>query len=328
MSQIVKEGVAMRKKLISILAIASFALTACSQSQQGKSGEERKQIGILQYVELEPLDAAREGFLAELEDEGYRDGETVDIHYQNAQGDQSSLPTMSEKLLADNDLVLGIATQPAQSLTTVSSKTPVLFTAVSDPVSAKIIKSFEQPGGRATGTTNMAPVSERVALLQKVMPNLKKVGIMYTTNELNSELQVKKAKKAFKEAGIETVVKGISSTNDIQDTTRSLMEQTEVLFMPTDGLIDSSISIVTDLSKEMKVPVVSGSADLVESGVLFAYGPNYEKLGRQTAKQAIAVLEGKDIADIPAEEPAGMEVTVNKEMEKYLGIDLSPIEDN
>lgn len=317
----------MKKKwvLVSLMAILGFGLTACSQSKDVKT--DQKRIGILQYIELEPLDAARKGFIAELEEQGYRDGDNIRIDYKNAQGDQSSLPSMSEKLVADNDLVLGIATQSAQSLLAVPSETPILFTAVSDPVSAKVIKSFDQPGGRATGTTNMAPVKERVALLQKVMPNLKKVGIMYTTNELNSELQVERAKKVFQKAGIETVVKGISSTNDIQDTTRSLMEQTEVLYMPTDGLIDSSITIVTDLSKEMKIPVVSGSADLVKAGVLFAYGPDYEQLGRQTARQAIALLKGKDIATIKAEEPAGMRVTINQDMSTLLGIDLSSIEE-
>lgn len=105
------------------------------------------------------------------------------------------------------------------------------------------------------------------------------------------------------------------------------MEQTEVLYMPTDGLIDSSITIVTDLSKEMKIPVVSGSADLVKAGVLFAYGPDYEQLGRQTARQAIALLKGKDIATIKAEEPAGMRVTINQDMSTLLGIDLSSIEE-
>lgn len=311
-------------KVILGLAAVALLLSACSQSS-GQASKDVKHVGILQYVELEPLDAAREGFIKELEKHGYKDGKTIEIDYQNAQGDQSSLPTMSEKLVSDNDIVLGIATQPAQSLTSMSTDTPVLFTAVSDPVSAKVIESFDKPGGRATGTTNMAPVKERVELLRKVMPEVKTVGIMYTTSELNSELQVEKAKKAFEEAGIKTVVKGISSTNDIQDTARTLMEQTEVLFMPTDGLIDSSISIVTDLSRELKIPVVSGSADLVKKGVLFAYGPNYEKLGRQTARQAIKILEGKDIATIPAEEPQGMEVTVNDEMSELLGIDLTPI---
>lgn len=230
-------------------------------------------------------------------------------------------------MVKDNDLVLGIATPAAQALTTASSDVPVTFTAVTDPLSAKLVKSMKKPGGNATGTTDMAPTEERVALLKKVMPNLKKVGIMYTTNERNSEVQVKEAKKVFKKEGIEVVAKGISSTNDVQDTTRSLMNQTEVLYMPTDNLIDSSITLVTDLSKEMKIPVYAANADLVEKGALFSYGPDFEELGRQTARQAIKILEGKKVSQVPVESPQNLTVKVNDEMAKLLNIDMSAVKD-
>ena len=126
---------------------------------------------------------------------------------------------------------------------------------------------------------------------------------MYTTNERNSEVQVEEAKEAFAKAGIEAITKGISSTNDVQDTAKSLMSQTEVLFIPTDNMIVSAISLITELSKETKIPVVGGSADVVEQGVLFTYGANYEALGRQTAKLAIRILEGEDVSDVAAEYP-------------------------
>lgn len=310
------------------LGLASLLVVGCANGTKKTGAKDAKHIGILQYVEHESLTAARKGFIAELAKNGYKDGDKIVIDYKNGQGDQSNLQSISEKLVKDNDLVLGIATPAAQSLLVASSETPILFTAVTDPVSADLVKTMKKPGGLATGTSDLSPVTKQVELLQKVMPQVKKVGIMYTTSERNSEVQVAAAKKAFKKAGIKTIVKGIASTNDVQDTAKSLMGQTEVLFVPTDNTVASSVSLLSDLSKEMKIPVVGGSADMVPSGVLFSYGADYEELGRQTAKQAIAILKGKKAKEIPTAYPKSLKVVVNEEMAKTLSIDVSSIKEN
>ena len=304
------------------LMVAMLALVGCATSNDSK---EQVHIGLLQYVEHDALSGARKGFIAELEEQGYADGKNIRIDYQNAQGEQSNLQTIADKLLSKNDLVLGIATPAAQALANLSTKTPILFTAVTDPVSEKLVASMEHVGGLATGTSDRSPVKKQVELLKKVLPNLKKVGIMYTTNERNSEVQVEEAEAVFKAAGIETITKGISSTNDVQDTTRSLMSQAEVLFIPADNTIVSAINLVTDLSKEMKVPVVGGAVDVVDDGVLFTYGADFEALGRQTAKLAIRIMNGEKVGDIPAEQPKVLNVVVNEEMAKSLDIDITPI---
>lgn len=305
--------------------LAALTLGGCSSSKN--ANKDVVHIGILQYVEHPSLSAAREGFVAELKKEGYVDGKNLKLDYENAQGDQSNLQTISTNLLSNNDLVLGIATPAAQTLSNLSTDVPVLFTAVTDPVSAKLVKTMEKPEGIATGTSDMSPISKQVELLQKVMPDVKKVGIMYTTNERNSEVQVEEAQKEFAKAGIDVLTKGISSTNDVQDTAKSLMSQTQVLFIPTDNMIVSAISLITELSKEMKVPVVGGSADIVEQGVLFTYGANYEALGRQTAKLAVRIIKGEDVSKVSAEYPKTLNVVANDDMAKTLGIDLTSIKD-
>lgn len=305
--------------------LAALTLGGCSSSKN--ANKDVVHIGILQYVEHPSLSAARKGFVAELKKEGYVDGKNFKLDYENAQGDQSNLQTISTNLLSNNDLVLGIATPAAQTLSNLSTDVPVLFTAVTDPVSAKLVKTMEKPEGIATGTSDMSPISKQVELLQKVMPNVKKVGIMYTTNERNSEVQVEEAQKEFAKAGIDVLTKGISSTNDVQDTAKSLMSQTQVLFIPTDNMIVSAISLITELSKEMKVSVVGGSADIVEQGVLFTYGANYEALGRQTAKLAVRIIKGEDVSKVSAEYPKTLNVVANDDMAKTLGIDLTSIKD-
>lgn len=309
------------------MGLAAAILVGCTSNSSSTASSDAKHIGILQYVEHESLTASREGFVNELEKEGYKDGDNIIIDYQNAQGDQANLQSISESLLQDNEVVLGIATPAAQSLVNLASDQAILFTAVTDPISAKLIDTMEQPNGLATGTSDMSPIDKQVELLQKVMPDVKKVGIMYTTSERNSEVQVDEAKKAFKKAGIETVVKGISSTNDVQDTAKNLFDQAEVLFVPTDNTVASSVTLLTELSKEVKKPVVGGSADMVPAGVLFSYGADYEALGRQTAKQAIKILEGEKAADVAAEYPEALSVVVNDDMAKELGIDISSIKE-
>ncbi len=305
--------------------LAALTLGGCSSSKN--ANKDVVHIGILQYVEHPSLSAARKEFVAELKKEGYVDGKNLKLDYENAQGDQSNLQTISTNLLSNNDLVLGIATPAAQTLSNLSTDVPVLFTAVTDPVSAKLVRTMDKPEGIATGTSDMSPISKQVELLQKVMPNVKKVGIMYTTNERNSEVQVEEAQKEFAKAGIDVLTKGISSTNDVQDTAKSLMSQTQVLFIPTDNMIVSAISLITELSKEMKVPVVGGSADIVEQGVLFTYGANYEALGRQTAKLAVRIIKGEDVSKVSAEYPKTLNVVANDDMAKTLGIDLTSIKD-
>ncbi|SDI95932.1 ABC transporter substrate binding protein [Streptococcus equinus] len=317
----------MKKCLAALMAVMLAALTLGGCSSSKNANKDVVHIGILQYVEHPSLSAARKGFVAELKKEGYVDGKNLKLDYENAQGDQSNLQTISTNLLSNNDLVLGIATPAAQTLSNLSTDVPVLFTAVTDPVSAKLVKTMEKPEGIATGTSDMSPISKQVELLQKVMPDVKKVGIMYTTNERNSEVQVEEAQKEFAKAGIDVLTKGISSTNDVQDTAKSLMSQTQVLFIPTDNMIVSAISLITELSKEMKVPVVGGSADIVEQGVLFTYGANYEALGRQTAKLAVRIIKGEDVSKVSAEYPKTLNVVANDDMAKTLGIDLTSIKD-
>ena len=317
----------MKKGLTALMAVMLAALTLAGCSSNKNASKDVVHLGILQYVEHPSLTAARKGFVDELKKEGYVEGKNLKLDYENAQGDQSNLQTISTNLLSNNDLVLGIATPAAQTLSNLSTDVPVLFTAVTDPVSAKLVKTMENPEGIATGTSDMSPISKQVELLQKVMPNVKKVGIMYTTNERNSEVQVEEAKKEFAKAGIDVLTKGISSTNDVQDTAKSLMSQTQVLFIPTDNMIVSAISLITELSKEMKVPVVGGSADIVEQGVLFTYGANYEALGRQTAKLAVRIIKGEDVSKVSAEYPKTLNVVANDDMAKTLGIDLTSIKD-
>lgn len=315
------------KKLTSVTLVGAglLALAACSSGSEEKSAEGVVKVGVLQYMEHESLTAAREGFVAELADNGYKEGDKLVLDYQNAQGDQANLQTISEQLIDSNDLVLAIATPAAQSLATVSTETPILFTAVTDPISADLVESLEKPGGLLTGTSDQAPIDKQVELLGQAVPDAKTVGILYTTSERNSEVQVEQAEKLLKEAGYKVVLKGITSSNEVQDATTSLMKDVDAVFVPTDNTVAATMSMIGELSAEHKVPVIGGSTDMVDQGGLLTYGTNYEALGRQTAKMAIKIIEGEKVTEVPVEYPEVVNLHVNEEMAQKLGIDTSKL---
>lgn len=314
------------KKLatISVASMGLLTLVACSSSSEQASSDVVK-VGVLQYMEHESLTAAREGFVAELEANGYKEGEKLVLDYQNAQGDQANLQTISEQLIDGNDIVLAIATPSAQSLATVSTETPIVFTAVTDPLSADLVESIEKPGGLLTGTSDQAPIDKQVELLGQAVPDAKTVGILYTTSERNSEVQVEQAKELLEKAGYKVVVKGITSSNEVQDATTSLMKDVDALFIPTDNTVASTMTMIGELSVEHKVPVIGGSTDMVDEGGLLTYGTNYESLGRQTAKMAIKIIEGANVSETAVEYPETVSLHVNEEMAQKLGIDTSKL---
>ncbi|CYV11229.1 ABC transporter substrate-binding protein [Streptococcus suis] len=314
------------KKLatISVASMGLLTLAACSSSSEQASSDVVK-VGVLQYMEHESLTAAREGFVAELEANGYKEGEKLVLDYQNAQGDQAILQTISEKLIDGNDIVLAIATPSAQSLATVSAETPIVFTAVTDPLSADLVESIEKPGGLLTGTSDQAPIDKQVELLGQAVPDAKTVGILYTTSERNSEVQVEQAKELLEKAGYKVVVKGITSSNEVQDATTSLMKDVDALFIPTDNTVASTMTMIGELSVEHKVPVIGGSTDMVDEGGLLTYGTNYVALGRQTAKMAIKIIEGANVSETAVEYPETVSLHVNEEMAQKLGIDTSKL---
>lgn len=312
--------------LASVIGLSAVALAACGSATTDKSSTaDTVKVGILQYMDHDSLSAARKGFIAELEENGYKDGQDITLDYQNAQGDQANLQTISEQLVGDNDIVLAIATPAAQSLATVTTDVPIVFTAVTDPVSADLVDSIKEPGGLLTGTSDQAPIDKQVQLLGQAVPNAKTVGILYTTSERNSEVQVEEAKALLETAGYTVVVRGINSTNDVQDAATGLMKDVDAVFVPTDNTVASTMTMIGELSVRYKVPVIGGSTDMVDAGGLLTYGTNYEALGRQTAKIAIDIIKGAKPSELPVQYPETVELHINEEMAKNLGIDVSKL---
>lgn len=285
-------------------------------------------IGISQFITHQSLDATREGFVDELAKQGYVEGKNIEIDLQNAQGEQRNLKTISQQLAESSDVVLAIATPSAQSLANTTQTTPVIFSAVTDPVSAKLVESREHPGGNVTGTSDQSSdaISTQINLIKKVLPKAKTIGILYTQSEPNSVVQKDEAKRLLEEKGFTVVEKTILDSNNVKAAAESLMAEVDMVFVPTDNIISSTMETVKQVSIKHKVPVFGGSTEMIAVGGLYNYGTNYEELGRQTARMLIRVLKGEKPENIAVELPEKLELHTNQEMADALGIDISKLE--
>lgn len=307
--------------------VALGLLAGCTGGNSKSENKKEVKVGVLQYMEHNSLDQARKGFVAELKDAGYEEGKNMTLDYQNAQGDQSNLKSMSERLVKNkNDVILAIATPAAQSVANETTTLPVLFTAVTDAVSAGLVTSNEKPGGNVTGTSDMVPIDEQTDLLLSIVPEAKTVGIIYNASEKNSEIQSKLAKKALEKSGVKVKEVTVSSTNDVQQVMTSLAKQVDGIYIPTDNTLAKTMSTVGEIAEAAKIPVIAGSTDMVEEGGLATYGINYEKLGRQTGKLAVKILKGEaKPAELSIETSKNLELVVNQKMAKALEIDPTSI---
>lgn len=318
------------RKLLAPLLVVGILLTSLISLHQLKADKKKDvfRIGISQFITHQSLDATREGFVDELAKQGYIEGKNIEIDLQNAQGEQRNLKTISQQLAESSDVVLAIATPSAQSLANTTQTTPVIFSAVTDPVSAKLVESREHPGGNVTGTSDQSSdaISTQINLIKKVLPKAKTIGILYTQSEPNSVVQKDEAKRLLEEKGFAVVEKTILDSNNVKAAAESLMTEVDMVFVPTDNIISSTMETVKQVSIKHKVPVFGGSTEMIAVGGLYNYGTNYEELGRQTARMLVRVLKGEKPENIAVELPEKLELHTNQEMADALGIDISKLE--
>jgi len=300
-----------------------LGLAACGNTNNATE-DGKKTVGILQLVEHGSLDAAYEGFKEGLAEGGYKEGENLTLEYQNAQNSQDNLKSMSEKLVKNSpDLLLGIATPAAVSLANETTEIPIVVTAVTDLVEAKLAESNEAPGRNITGTSDMVPIDKQIQLLLSIVPDAKTIGIMYNAGEANSKIQADLAEKALKDAGVDVKVLTANTTNDVQQVTTSLAKDVDGIYVPTDNTFASAAAVVGEVAKETKTPIVAGSVEQVEDGALATFGIDYKS---QTGELAAKILDGDEKpATTPVETANKLELVVNQKMATALGIDPESI---
>ncbi|MCY6369067.1 ABC transporter substrate-binding protein [Clostridium ganghwense] len=307
------------------------ALGGCSNSKTSKAGNTQKdnvkKIGITQIVEHPALDSAREGFIQALKDKNYVDGQNIKIDFQNAQGDMPTTQTIADKFVNDDvDLILAIATSSAQASYNATQKSnkdiPIVITAVTDPVKAGIVKSMDNPGTNVTGTSDAAPMDGQFKLIKKIVPSSKKIGIVYNTSEVNSEVQVDEAKKVAANFGFEIITQGITSENEIPQALEAVLDKIDVLYVIKDNMVASAMPTVTRKCFAKKIPVIGSESAHVKAGAIATEGIDYKKLGYETGLKAVQILEGKTPSEIPVETQKESTIVINQDAVKKLNIKI------
>ena len=294
----------MKKKMVTVLLTAAMvtAMAAgCGKSSDSESSDKKESytIGIEQFAEHGSLDNCREGFLAGLEEEGIKEGDNLTVKYKNATADMGTAKQISDSLVSDKvDLVCAIATPSAQSAYNAAMKAdiPVIYTAVTDPVAAELAGKDGKPVGEVTGTSDKLPVEEQLKMIREMLPDAKKIGIMYTTSEANSVSAIEEYKSLVEKYDFELVEKGITTTADVSLAADDLLSKVDCITNLTDNTVVASLPTILDKANEKKIPVFGSEIEQVKIGCLAAEGIDYIALGKQTGKMAAKVLKGEEKA--------------------------------
>ncbi|MGB3366124.1 MAG: ABC transporter substrate-binding protein [Acidaminobacteraceae bacterium] len=289
-------------KVLVLMMVALLAFTACSTlddkgvDTDNANGEIAiKKIGITQLVEHPSLDTIRSGAIQALVDAGYNDGENIEIEFLNAQGSMENTNTIANEFSnKEFDVVLGITTPSAQALFNKVKNTPIIYTAVTDPVSAGLV------GENISGVSDMTPVKKQFDLLIELLPDTEIVGMIYNSSELNSEIQVEIAKEVSAEMGLELLVTSITNSNEVSLALDYILEEADVLYVQKDNTLASAFPIVVKKADAKNIPIIGAVTDFVDAGALATDGPSEFEIGYESGKMLVSILEGKDVADIEA----------------------------
>lgn len=297
----------MKKQILGVMLSAAMilGLTACggtAQTQettaaaQDSAAEGNYVIGISQFAEHGSLDNCREGFLAGLAEEGIAEGTNLTVLFDNAQADTGTAGTISDNFVSKKaDLICAIATPSAMSAynSALNTDIPVIYTAVSDPVGAGLAKEDGSPVGNITGTSDALAVDEQLKMIRKILPDAKKIGILYTTSEANSVSTVAQYKEIAGNYGFEIVDSGINTLADVDLAAADLVTKVDCITNLTDNTVVSALQTLISKATDAGIPVFGSEVEQVKAGCVASMGLEYYELGRQTGHMAAKVLKGE-----------------------------------
>ena len=301
-------------KALIISALTAFSFNAIAQ--------ELPKVAITAIVEHPALDTIRKGIVDELANQGFEDGKTIKIDYQSAQG-STATAQIARKFVGDKaEIIIPISTPSAQPVVAATKTIPVVYSAVTDPVVAKLVKSWEPTGTNVTGVSDHKAIEPQLALIHKLVPGLKAVGYVFSAGEVNSAIVLKELQTEAAKANIKVVPVAVQRSADIGTATRSLAGKVQAIYISEDNAVVSAYEALHKAALEIKVPVIAADRDTVKRGALAAYAVNQYDIGVETGKVAARVLKGEKAGSIPTHEVSKMELSVNTQTAKAYGITI------
>ncbi|TAX32046.1 ABC transporter substrate-binding protein [Rhizobium leguminosarum] len=279
-------------------------------------------VAVTAIVEHPALDAARKGVLDALTAAGYKEGENLKFVFESAQGNPATAAQIARQFAGDEpNVIVPISTPSAQAVSS-TRDIPVVFTAVSDPLGAQLVKNMDKPGGNVTGLSDMSPVAEHLALIKEILPDVKTIGYLYNSGEANSVSLLAVLKAEAEKAGLKVVESAATKSAEVQGAARALIGRADVIYIPTDNTIISALEGAVAVAEESKLPLFTADTDSVSRGSIAALGFNYYDVGKQTGEIVVRVLKGENPGDIAVKTAAGSDLVVNKAAAEKMGVTL------
>ncbi len=280
-------------------------------------------VATTAIVEHPALDATRDGVRDELKEAGYEVGKNLTFTYESAQGNPGTAAQIARKLVGDEpSVIVPISTPSAQAVVAATKDIPVVFTAVTDPVGAKLVGSLDKPGGNVTGMSDLSPIGKHMALIKEVTPQAKTIGVPFNPGEANSVTLLELIRKHAPDHGLDVVEAPAPKSAEVLAAAQSLIGKVDAIYVPTDNTIVSAFEAVVKVGVENRIPVYAGDTDSVPRGAIAALGFNYYDVGRQTGKMVVRVLKGEKPGDLPVEGVEITELHVNPVMAEKMGVEL------
>lgn len=302
-----------------VTAVLASAAVLSSASIMAKTAR----VAVSQIVEHPALDATRQGLVDGLKAKGYEQGKNLEFDYKTAQGNPAIAVQIARQYVGEKpDVLVGIATPTAQALVSATRTIPVVFTAVTDPVGAKLVKTMKAPGKNVTGLSDLSPVKQHVELIKEIFPNVKSIGVVFNPGEANAVTLVELLKTSAKEQGIKVVEATALKSADVQSATQAIAAKSDVIYAPTDNTVASAIEGMIVAANQAKTPVLGGATSYVEKGAIASLGFDYYQVGVQTADYVAAILEGAEPGTLDVKVAQGSDLVVNKKAAEKLGIAL------
>lgn len=307
------------RKTLSAALFAAVSLSAFAQNTV-------KNVAITAIVEHPALDTIRQGVIDELAREGFVDGKNIKIEFQSAQGSSATAAQIARKFVGDKaDVIIPITTPSAQPVVAATRSVPIVFSGVTDPVGAKLVKSHEASGTNVTGVSDHKPIEPQLALIRKLLPNLKSIGYVYSAGEANSVVVLEELTAAAKKINLQIVPVAVQRSADIGTATRSLNGKVQAIYIAEDNAVVSAYEALHKAALEAKIPVIAADKDTVARGALAAYAVNQYDIGVETGKIAAKVLRGEKPGNIPTQSINKMDLSLNEKSAAAFGITIPQV---
>ena len=311
--------------VLMVLVLSMAMMTGCGKDDsQGDASQDKVfKVGILQLMEHASLNTIRESIIEGLADEGYKEGENLEIEYKNGQNDMTNMKTIAQTFVADKcDVIVAIATPAAQAVLSETTEIPIIFAAVTDPVDAELVDSLENPGGNVSGTSDEVSAEAIMNLAKEITPGFKTIGALYSAGEDNSDSVIKGLKEYAKANGYEVVESTVTNTSEVQQAAQYLADKVDIVYSPIDNTVASSMAVATEIFDKAKIPFYVSADSMVKDGGLATYGIDYTVLGKETAKMVAQVLGGADVSTMPVVKMSDMKIYVNKSTAEAIGVEI------